>query len=73
MIKLIAFIFSLLTAQNLYNGQINFNYSGTENGSFNSLFGMLFWLTISSGQPGSQKGSGLKSAFTMHSTWYPQP
>jgi hypothetical protein len=37
MIKLIAFIFSLLTAQNLYNGQINFNYSGTENGSFNSL------------------------------------
>ena len=37
MIKLIVFIFSLLTAQNLYNGQINFNYSGTENGSFNSL------------------------------------
>jgi len=30
-------IFSLITAQNLYNGQLNFNYSGTENGSFNSL------------------------------------
>ena len=37
MIKLFFFIFSLLTAQNLYNGQINFNYSGTESGSFNSL------------------------------------
>ena len=37
MIKLLFFIFSLLTAQNLYNGQINFNYSGTESGSFNSL------------------------------------
>ena len=37
MIKLIVFIFSLLTAQNLYNGQINFNYSGTESGTFNSL------------------------------------
>ena len=37
MIKLIVFIFPLLTAQNLYNGQINFSYSGTESGSFNSL------------------------------------
>ena len=37
MIKLIVFIFSLINAQNLYNGQLNFNYSGTENGSFNSL------------------------------------
>ncbi len=37
MIKLIVFIFSLIAAQSLYNGQINFNYSGTESGSFNSL------------------------------------
>ena len=37
MIKLIVFIFPLLTAQNLYNGQINFSYGGTESGSFNSL------------------------------------
>ena len=37
MIKYIVFIFSLINAQNLYNGQLNFNYSGTENGSFNSL------------------------------------
>ena len=37
MIRFILFIFSLITAQNLYNGQLNFNYSGTENGSFNSL------------------------------------
>ena len=37
MIRFLLFIFSLVTAQNLYNGQLNFNYSGTENGSFNSL------------------------------------
>ena len=37
MIKLLVFISPLLTAQNLYNGQINFSYSGTESGSFNSL------------------------------------
>ena len=37
MIRFILFIFSLINAQNLYNGQLNFNYSGTENGSFNSL------------------------------------
>ena len=37
MIKFLLFIFSLITAQNLYNGQLNFNYNGTENGSFNSL------------------------------------
>ena len=37
MIKFIVFLFSLINAQNLYNGQLNFNYSGTENGSFNSL------------------------------------
>ena len=37
MIRFILFIFYLITAQNLYNGQLNFNYNGTENGSFNSL------------------------------------
>lgn len=37
MIRFLLFIFYLITAQNLYNGQLNFNYSGTENGSFNSL------------------------------------
>ena len=37
MIKLILFICYLLPAQNLYNGQINFDYDGTESGSFDSI------------------------------------
>mgnify|MGYP001315306654 CR=1 FL=1 len=37
MIKLIVFIYSLITAQNIYNGQITFNYNGTVDGSFDSI------------------------------------
>jgi len=37
MIKLIVFIYSLTTAQNIYNGQITFDYNGTVDGNFDSI------------------------------------
>ena len=37
MIKFIVFIYSLLIAQNLYNGQITFDYNGTLDGNFDSI------------------------------------
>ena len=35
--KIFFFVFSFALCQNIYNGQINFDYIGTENGYFNSL------------------------------------
>ena len=37
MIKIIFSLLCLISAQNIYNGQITFNYNGTENGYFNSI------------------------------------